>query len=197
MKDFFRNMDLYKGMILGCMVLLPAAGGWVWWLKGRVEHAEKQVAAARQSKGDLQMIGLLQKQIEKQTKQAQTVIGQDHYRTYIEKCILSSAGGGGIKKEDFEIMNPQPHAFGKNVEDKEVEVKFGTGREKLALPRDFLNYVIYNVESQLPIFKLRKLDIVNKTAQDQQLLRGDKAPPPELADEWYVDRMVFAQRQPK
>jgi hypothetical protein len=193
MKKLFGNMDLYKGMILGCLLLIPAAGAWVWWLKNRLEVAEKAAAQARKPLGDLQMIGLLQKQIERQAKQAQQVTGTDHYRTYMQGKLVQ----GGLRIDDAQVQNPLPRTVGSlRAIDKEFEVLFGRERERLPLTRDYINVAIYNIESQLPIYKLRELKLVNRIILDQNLRRGDTPPPSELPDEWYVEKMVFASREP-
>ena len=57
MKSFFQNLDLYKAIILGSLVLLPAVGFWAYHLDGQIEKGRVALENATKSRGDLVEIG--------------------------------------------------------------------------------------------------------------------------------------------
>ena len=64
MKALFKDMDLYKGIILGCLVLIPVAAYFVYWVEGEIEIARRAIAAAERRGGDLTQIGQLRNDLE-------------------------------------------------------------------------------------------------------------------------------------
>lgn len=199
MKALFRNMDLYKGIVLACLLLLPAAGGWTLWLRGEIEAGRQALVRATKHGGLLQEIGALQKQMEDLVKST-TGFGtaQDHVE-YFNRHVYATASGG-LSRGDYEIGKAQVNPGGtsrQRYKDYEVAITFGRrgGREgRLPLPRSYIFAMIYNAEQEAALWKLRHLKIQNKT--DEKDLTAKKTPPPELEDEWYVTELRFARREP-
>jgi len=208
--NLFRELDLYKGLTLGIIILgLPAAGGWAWWLAGRIEVMERAVRDASKENGFLETIGTLQSQM---ALMSDRMGGESvsNAQTYFEGQILA-AGNGKIGTEDFTIPGIKEQGGRTNKQeyvDKEVPIEFGgkQGKHDYFMPRDFLFAVLYNCESgartgaggkgaPLSVWKLRSLQIDNGT--DEKLLNTHKTPPPELEDKWLVREMKFARREPK
>lgn len=190
------GMDLYKGIILASLLLLPAAGGWGWWLQGRIDEAKKALGEAPRL---IEEIGSLQKQMETVVTNDTRAQQAQNASEYFERQLMASARGGGISRDDFSFSPPteQPSTIGRGqrVNDIEVDILFGkpgSGRTDFKLTRDYLFAVLFNSEQQ--IWKLRSLEIVNAT--DERRLSTFQTPPLELADEWIVKKMKFARRTP-
>lgn len=190
------GMDLYKGIILASLLLLPAAGGWGWWLQGRIDEAKKALGEAPRL---IEEIGSLQKQMETVVTNDTRAQQAQNASEYFERQLMASARGGGISRDDFSFSPPteQPSTIGRGqrVNDIEVDILFGkpgSGRTDFKLTRDYLFAVLFNSEQQ--IWKLRSLEIVNAT--EERRLSTFQTPPLELADEWIVKKMKFARRTP-
>ncbi len=190
------GMDLYKGIILASLLLLPAAGGWGWWLQGRIDEAKKALNEAPRL---IEEIGSLQKQMETVVTNDTRAQQAQNASEYFERQLMASARGGGISRDDFSFspLTEQPSTIGRGqrVNDIEVDILFGkpgSGRTDFKLTRDYLFAVLFNSEQQ--IWKLRSLEIVNAT--EERRLSTFQTPPLELADEWIVKKMKFARRTP-
>jgi hypothetical protein len=192
------DMDLYKAIILASFVLLPAAGGWVYWLDGQIGQTR---LAMDRAKDQVKEIGVLQKQME-------TVVANDkaggvseqNPNEYFESKIIGSVAGGGIGKDDFTFepgLRESQVQIGKGkAVDNEVGIIFGkqgAGRTDFKVSREYLFALIYNVEQQ-QIWKLRHLQITNGTNTPE--LTAHKTPPAELEDKWIVNSLRFVKRKP-
>jgi hypothetical protein len=198
--SFLRGLDLYKGIVLVSLLLLPAAGGWVWSLHGGIEATQRALAEATRPRGLIEEIGQLQRQMETVVRnKTRDEVATRNHGEYFEGKIITSQRGGGLSKDDFTISKATPVnatiGGGQRVTDLEVEIAFGKQggtRSDMALPRDFIWAVLYNSEQQ--IWKLRTLEIQNAT--DERSLTTRRTPPPELEDKWLVRRLKFVRREP-
>lgn len=194
----FGDMDLYKSIILASFVLLPAAGGWVYWLNGQIEQTQ---AAMVRAKDQIKEIGVLQKQMETVVSQGgKADIAETNPQEYFEGKIVGSVSGGGISKDDFTFEPGQREMqvqIGKSKAiDNEIGIIFGkqgSGRTDYKVSREYLFALIYNVEQQ-QIWKLRSLQISNGT--NDRELTAYKTPPAELEDKWIVNSIRFVKRKP-
>jgi hypothetical protein len=191
----FGNMDLYKAIILASFVLLPASGGWVYWLNGQILETKDALAKA----GDqIREIGSLEKQMETvYANSNRNAVASDSPNEWFQKLLISS--GGGISPDDFtfEQAHEAQTSVGKSrAIDTEVPIAFGkagAGRSDFKLGRDYIFALIYNVEIQ-QIWKLRSLEMINGTSERDFV--ATKTPPAELEDKWVVKKLVFVKRKP-
>lgn len=209
----FKNMDLYKGIILASLVLLPVTGFWCQSLSRRIAEADVAIRdATRPGTGTLERIGALQKQVE--TVEANRLINIDavqSHRQYFERQILKSVKGS-LERDlyDFRDREEPAHTGSRNqrATDHVVEIdwgKPGAARKDFKPRLDLVFNVIFNIESaakrgdeagDLPsVWKLRKLVLDNATGD--RLASGNKTPPPELEDAWTIGSMEFVRREPK
>jgi hypothetical protein len=194
--SWLRAIDLYKAIILGSILLAAAAGIWAWNMKRQVADGRIALAAARTPNGVLQQIGLLQKQIENHVANQRHVVRGSPLDYFAETIYTSASPGSDFKRADFIVGSPNEVKNTRlGTKDISVTIEFKRGgREAFPLPRPFLHAVVLNCEQKSQIWKLRDLRIRNKDLKDA--LAGSKAPPPETADEWLVESMTFACRQP-
>ncbi|MHC5066707.1 MAG: hypothetical protein ACYTG5_22345, partial [Planctomycetota bacterium] len=196
MKKIFADMDLYKGMILFAVLAIPAAGIFAYLTNERLIDARKAMADAKKSRGVLEKIGEYQNNLEKIKKNASTSNAGDQYRLYFERQITASATQG-LKRSDFQISNEQTRKVAKlKAEDVEVTINFRKdGKDEFPLPRSFINTVLRRCEGNSNgVWKVRQLKMRNKEVLETA--RGKKAPPRTVADNWIIDRLIFARRQP-
>ena len=194
--SFLRDMDLYKAIILLSWLAIPAVGWWALDLSDQVEVGRKAIADATRRGGDLEEIGKYQKAIEEQRKRS--LVGEipSEFEVYFEKRIYEAADGG-LSNADFGISRKgDTPALQNRAIDTIIGIDFRRGgREAFPLSRDFLFAVLFNCESQSPMWKLRELSIRNATVGNR---RGrNEVPPPELEDKWMVQSMQFASRRPR
>jgi hypothetical protein len=199
----FRNMDLYKGIILFSCLATPTAALVGWNMQKSIEAGKTALTAAQSKTGDLVTIGTLQKQVEKQRALMRAEPESD-YQTYFVRAVMNSASTG-LARSDFRIGPRQtqraptvparggsPGAIDVMVE---IEFKRATETTKWALPRDFLHAILLRCESGgSQIWKLRELRVRNSEAHSAAV--ATKAPPMETADTWIVEKMVFTSREP-
>ncbi|MFT4513782.1 MAG: hypothetical protein ACI91B_002488 [Planctomycetota bacterium] len=202
--NFLKTMDLYKGIILMSVLLLPAGGWWVNKLQTNIESCEKSLRDSKGSGGWLEEIGSLQKKIEVVAQNStSTEIGNPP--VYFEGQIMSVTGN--LKATDF---NPKTAPTEKNtvgkqkVSDHVVDVTWGKSRDKKSYQMDFIYAVLFNCESGAKtgaatgapsVWRLRRLSIQN--ASSDIWLRTKKTPEPEMEDKWYIKDMKFARREPR
>jgi hypothetical protein len=204
MMRLFANLDVYKAIILAGLVLLPAAGAWAYYEHGRLEEGRRAIAVAQGRDGDVERIALRKKEVEAQVLNEKKSIDVDDPRVYFERIIYGAVDrskGEPLKKTDFQI-NPSEQsgsmrAAGSNqrlhYKDTLVDLDFKrNGREAFPIPRDYLNAVMFNAESQQRRWKLRELSVRNKTILE---LGSGKAPPPQVDDDWVVQKLTFVWRQ--
>jgi hypothetical protein len=207
MMNLFRDMDLYKAIVLASLIVLPI-GGWLIKVQDdEIEASKKAIHDAMKSGGLLEQIGALQRKVEVvvQNKRSMSEAIKDP-RTYIEGQILAAAGGSGLKTTDFQPTDAKEEKWvmpsKQQVTDHVVDVNWL--RKDLTVGMDFVYAVLFNCESgarqtreqeQQSVWKLRELQLVNAT--DERLLSQQKTPPPELVDKWSIRVMKFARREPR
>jgi len=204
--NFLKNMDLYQGIILLSVFLLPAGGWWVNDLNNQIAQSEQALDEATRPGGFLEEIGELQKKIEMvaANKRKTSDAIQDH-STYFEGQILQVSNN--LKKNDFSVgtARPVPNTIGRQkVNDYVVEIKWGKGRDQQVVPLDFLYAVAFNCESGAQrgvtsgppsVWRLRKLMVANAIGDDWY--KKKNTPAPEYEDKWNIKSMKFARREPK
>ena len=193
----FKNMDLYKGIILASILLLPVSLGYLWWVKGKKEEAEKALVTATAPKGELERIGEILQRLDTVEKNSARGGEIEESRIYFEKRITGSSTSG-ISANDFTISNEtQASVTGNNsAVDQEVSITFRRAGKEFDLPRDFIHAVILNCEQfGGQVWKLRRLKMRNSEAI--QPARQYKSPPKTVADDWRIEQLVFARREPK
>lgn len=200
------SIDLYTGLIIVCVVLLPVCGWWCMKTTEQIDKCEKSVREATRRGGELEEIGGLQKKIEVVNDNRG---GNDptNARTYFEGQIFAAASrGGGLKETDFTFSGPTPEparisGSKQKATDHVLDVRW-TNKE-LALRLDFIESLLWNCESGAglnstsslqSIWKLRDLSIVNMT--EEKALQRNDTPPKELKDRWSIRMMKFARREP-
>lgn len=203
----FRNMDLYKVIVLLSFVVLPLGGWWCYRLDEQIVGSRKAITEATRPGGLMETIGSLQKKIEivAQNRRITSDTITQH-RTYFEGQLIQ-AGGASLKTTDFKIEDPKEEVVTmrstkQKVTDYVVDVTWL--RRDLFVPLEFVYAVLFNCESgassadvagRNSVWKLRELQLVNAT--DERLLQGSKTPPPELSDKWTIRTMKFARREPR
>lgn len=202
--SFLKTMDLYKGIILMSVLLLPAGGWWVNKLDTDINACEKSLRDANRSGGWLEEIGSLQKKIE--------VVAQNRRNTEIENPSVYFQGqimsvSGTLKANDFNPgrSKPEKATVGKQkVWDHVVDIKWGDSRNKRPFQMDFIYAVLFNCESGATrgstagapsVWRLRNINIQNVSSD--AWLRNKRTPEPEMEDAWYIKEMKFARREPR
>lgn len=208
--NWFKNFDLYKGVIVASLVLLPGAGWWIQSTRTAIEVANKAVTEATKAGGLLEEIGKLQKQLKTvEENRVSTSSQTGSTDLYFDGQIFRSAQAGQLQKDQFQISPPREENVmtGEKQPAKDIVVKIDwqvRGGKEFTFFRDFLFAVLFNCESSargpntepLPsIWKLYKLKMVNATVAKS--LAQQLTPPVELADEWLVQEMSFARREPR
>ncbi|MCA8957323.1 MAG: hypothetical protein KDC87_14710 [Planctomycetes bacterium] len=192
-----KNLDLEKLIIILSLVLIPVAGGWVYYLRDKIAVADTALAAARDPRGIVKELLELQGLID-QTKEELEKQGGDatEATTYFRGRLAGSMTPGSalpIKVADILVEQRQPIKNDRGgYADLAVSLRFGKGG-RMELPRSFVNAFIVNSESQSPIWKLRSLRISNAEMSGGV---ARKSPSLEMKDDWIVREMVFARRRP-
>ena len=205
MSRFFRNMDLYKGIVLAALVLLPLGG---WLVNGQTEAiaaCKRTIAEATRPNGLLEEIGSLQRKVEVvvQNKCNMSAVIKEPANYF--QSQLTAAGGASLKVSDYTIGQPKVEGgtlpgSKQKVQDTVIDIVWP--RKDFAVPMDFLYAVLFNAESgagmdptkSQSIWKLRNLEIANAT--DERLLGAYNTPPAELQDKWNIRAMSFVRREP-
>lgn len=206
--SFFRKLDLYKGIILLCVVALPACGWWCWQQEKEIVACNDAIWKATKPGGLLEQIGALQKKVELVVEnRVSTSDAIKMPRPYFDGQILAAASTG-LTTTDYTLTDPkeEPAVMGggkQRAADFVVDVTWK--RKDLALPLAFVYAVLFNCESgnktgvsrdgQRSVWKLRDLEIVNAT--DEKSLTSYNTPPAELGDNWLIKKMTFARREPR
>lgn len=168
----FSNFDLYKGVIVASLVLLPATGWWIQSTRAAIEKANKAVTEATKAGGLLEEIGALKQQlvvVERNRVSTSSQTGSTDL--YFEGQIFRSGVSGQLQKDQFKISPPREENVmtGEKQPAKDVVVKIDwqpRGGKDFTFARDFLFAVLFNCESNargagaaaLPsIWKLYKL----------------------------------------
>lgn len=206
--SFFRKLDLYKGIILLCLIALPACAWWCWQQEKDITACKDAISRATRPGGLLEKIGELQKKIELVVENR--VSTSDAIKipaTYFDAQILAAASQG-LTTTDYQLTGPKEEAAvmgGGKQKASDFVVDVTWKRKDLTLPLAFIYAVLFNCESgnktgvsrdgQRSVWKLRDLDIVNAT--EEKVLEVYKTPPAELGDNWQIKKMSFARREPR
>ncbi len=204
MKNWFKNLDLERAIILVALLLMPVAGGWVYYLQNQIKLGKEALQdAISEPDGQIMMIAMLQKQIT-QLKKGESAGDQvKEPRVYFERAVRQAQANYGdvaskdIRRQDFSISvsnRSTPVPGNRGLEDTELTMHFKkNGREAYAVGRSFLNAFIFNVESGgSRAWKLRTLKMVNRT---YKTIRSNKEmPPEEIPDFWFPEKVVFVRR---
>lgn len=206
----FKQLDLYKGVILASLLLLPAAGWWIHQNRQGIEAANRAIVEATRPNGVIERIAGLQRRVEiVEANKLSASDATENHSIYFQNQIYRSDANRTLEKNDFVIGPARDEAAftgssRQRATDYVVKIDFAKqGGKDLVIPREFLFAVLFNCESgaqgsaanQLPsIWKLRSLSIQNATAKDVFVAR--KTPPPEFEDQWIVKDMQFARREP-
>lgn len=206
MNKFFRDMDLYKGIVLASLVLVPIGLWLVNAQQQRIDACRKSINEATRANGWLEEIGGLQRKVELVVQNKRGMSDAiEKPTTYVEGQILA-AGGSALKSNDFVLQGPKVDpgtmpGTKQAVNDHVLDVMWP--RKDLSVPMDFLYAVLFNCESgaglasgqgQQSVWKLRTLEVQNAT--DERLMQAFKTPPAELQDKWTIRRMSFVRREP-
>ncbi|MEZ5964647.1 MAG: hypothetical protein R3F56_12430 [Planctomycetota bacterium] len=186
--------DLYKWIIIGSLVLMPVAGGWLYWLNKQIAFGQKAIAAATDRKGEIETIGQLLQEIDNQARSASAATTEDP-EVYFDRQISRSSKD--LKRNDYKIdyASGLKHNETKSI-DKVYKVEFRRDNKQFALTRELVQAVLFNIEANSPAWRLRSLFLRNEESGEKQLRMSGKKPPPELPDTWFVDKMEFARREP-
>lgn len=189
-----KQFDLYKVIIVASLLLSPFAGGWAYWLQGRITEGEAALKQAKSSRGPLQAIGLLQQEVDAMRAKSNNTQAEADPRTYFDVWVSRSSSG--LKRNDYVINNLQDARVSDlKAVDRQWAIEFKEGgKTQLPLARELITFILHNIEGHSPAWRLRTLHLKNRETRELRG-RGGK-PPPEVADEWFVDRMVFAKREP-
>jgi hypothetical protein len=189
-----KQFDLYKWIIIVSLVAMPAVGGWLYWLQQQIDDGERAIAnATRPRTGELQTIGRLLQEIENQARSAGNVSAEDP-GIYFDKQIRA-ASQGTLARNDYKIdpVSAQPHRDTNSI-DRLYKIEFKRDNKAFALGRDLLQAVLFMIEANSPAWRLRSLAMRNDTTKEMRS-RGTQ-PPPEIEDNWLVEKMEFARREP-
>jgi hypothetical protein len=205
--NFFKSMDLYKGIILMSVLLLPAGGWWVSKLQTEIQECETALRDSTKPGGYLEEIGALQKKIEVVAQNRRTTSNAiESPSIYFQGQIMSVSPD--LKANDFAPGKsvPENATIGKQrVLDHVVDIKWGDSRNRSKVRMDFVYAVLFNCESGArkgmgadgspSVWRLRSLNIQN--ASSDAWLGRKKTPEPEMEDGWYIKEMKFARREPR
>ena len=192
MKNLFQNLDLYKVIILASVVLLPIVGFWAYHLEGQLKMGRIAIANATKRGGHLEEVGKYQEAVEKQVRNKSNGQGGEAAAIYFNKWIVNSAPR--LKRTNFTFGTPQSkQVHQRKAVDTTLSIDFKDGNKKLPLTRDELLAILFNAESQSPVWKLRSLAIRNVDIRGSG---GGRDPKATLEDKWDVQQMIFASRKP-
>lgn len=205
MNRLFANMDLYKGIVLAALLLLPL-GGWAVYDGARqIEACNAALAEATRSGGVLEEVGSLQRKVEVVVQNKRGVSDAIEKPTTYFEGQITAAGGGNLKVSDFTLVGPKVEGgtmagTKQSISDYVLDVNWP--RNDFAVPMDFVYAVLFNCESgagldptkSQSVWKLRNIELVNAT--DERLLQTYSTPPAELQDKWKIRNMAFVRREP-
>ncbi len=200
MKDWLKNLDLERAIILVSLLLMPVAGGWAYYLNNQIDAGLEARDAATKSKGFIERIATLQKQITQFKKGERAGDTDTEPRLYFEKAVRDAQAKDtvDIGRADFSIAvdrRLKAVTGNRKLKDTELTMNFRKqGRTAYAVGRSFINAFIFNVEvGGSRVWKLRNFRMVNELYKE---LRGKKEmPPEEIPDRWFPEKLVFARRQ--
>lgn len=188
-----KDLDLYKAIILLSVVLIPVAGWFAYNETKQLEYGQKAVRNATKRGGVLERIGALQKQLEGIKASIREEGGLGHL-IYFDRRINESARGNDLKQTDYTIGDEQVRMKKSlRANDYEVDIQFRRNNKPLPLPRPFVHAVLLNCEAFSESWRLRKLQMRHA---EHFKARGSKPPPKTISDNWDVQKITFARREP-
>lgn len=192
------GFDLYKTIIVVSLLLLPVAGGGLYWLEQQITTGKRAIADAQRPRtGQLPVIARLVNEIESLVKNAGRAAAEVNPEVYFEREIGTSAKQT-LRRTDFRIdqINTVKHVETASI-DRQIKVDFTRDGKKFALPRDLVQAILFNIEARSPAWRLRSLTLRNEeTGGTKQMRTAGDQPPGTIADNWFVDNMIFARREP-
>lgn len=201
-----RNIDLYTGIVLASLLLLPIGGWWTMKLREDLAASKAAIREASRSDGLIEQIGQMQGKIEIVAQNRSTTSDAiKDPRTYFEGQILAAAAGS-LKANDFSPKAPKEEGVTipgskQRASDFVVDVDFG---KEVRGDLSFVYAMLFMCESGArfggrstspSVWRLRELSIVNET--NDRAVTGRKVPTPELQDSWSIKKVSFARREPK
>lgn len=205
MKSILADIDLYKGIVLASLLLLPIGAWAVYDRAQQIEACKQAIADATRGGGLLEEVGGLQRKVEVVVQNKRGVSDAiEKPATYFEGQI-TAAGGGNLKVSDFTLVGPKVEGgtmpgTKQSINDHVLDVNWP--RNEFTAPMDFVYAVLFNCESgagldptkSQSVWKLRNIELVNAT--DERLLQTYATPPAELQDKWKIRSMAFVRREP-
>jgi hypothetical protein len=202
------KLDLYKGVILASLVLLPAVGWWIKRTRDTIDATNRAITDATKPGGNIEEIGKLLKQLEVvETNRFNASAQLADPRVYFERQLFLSAQGGIARDAfSFKAEKTDQVTLGKqHATDHIVPIDFTptAGKKEFIFSRELLFAVLFNCESGFggekastvtSIWKLYSIKATNASLQkeaSQQL-----TPPAEIEDRWLVTNLQFARREP-
>ena len=61
--SLFRDIDVFKGIILASILLVPASVGFAWWMDTQLEESDNAMQAAMRRNGEIEQIGILRQNL--------------------------------------------------------------------------------------------------------------------------------------
>ncbi|MCR9244715.1 MAG: hypothetical protein NXI31_06770 [bacterium] len=201
------QLDLYTGLILLCVILLPVCGWWCYQTNEEIKQCEKARRDATRSNGLLEKIGALQKKVEVVNNSNATLTRTP--RQFFETQILVAAANGGLSANDFGLVGPKEEPLtipGSRQKAVDHVMAVDWKRKDLPLKLELIQALLWNCESgagmdptkqMQSVWRLRTLDITNISDGKSRTFASFKTPPPELEDRWSITKMEFARREPR
>ncbi len=201
----FAEVDLYKGIVLASLLLLPIGGWAVYDRAQQIEACNAAIADATRAGGVLEEIGSLQRKVEIVVQNKRGISDAVEKPTTYFEGQITAAGGGNLKVSDFTLVGPKVEGgtmpgTKQSISDYVLDVNWP--RNDFAVPMDFVYAVLFNCESgagldpnkSQSVWKLRNIELANAT--DERLLTTYATPPAELQDKWKIRSMAFVRREP-
>ena len=107
MKTFLAKLDLYKVIILLCLLAMPVLGYSIWSMQEKLRVGQTALAQATMQgrgnqTGDIEAIGTLMAQIDKVKDNKVDAAGGDSHRVAFQRAIQGT-NASGLKLDDFAI----------------------------------------------------------------------------------------------
>lgn len=201
MKNFFAKLDLYKAIIILCLLAMPVLGYFIWKMQEQLKAGQQALALATlqgrgNQSGDIEAIGTLMAQVDKMKDTSKLQDGADSHRVAFQSAIQKT-NASGLKLDDFTIgdikVSPITLDSKKQASQQSFQIDFKRDNVRLPLSRDFINAMLFNCEKE-GAWKLSQFRMRNK---DVLAAGSTKNPPPEVSDEWMVETLTFARKIPK
>ncbi|MEO0481596.1 MAG: hypothetical protein AAF196_19165 [Planctomycetota bacterium] len=193
----FKDLDIYKVILLASILLVPGAWGYASFLDGKYKEAKTRHAAALRAGGVIHEIGRLSAQLESIKRNADRGVDQEP-KLFFKNQIQNTDRSGQIKSTSFTVTTDDPsdrlrgRSSGRRSVDVTADIDFV--EKDLTLSREYINALLFNCESQgVQIWKLRELSIENEALKG---FKPNVIPPQTVENKWRINRLVFARRKP-